>query len=363
MKMLALTRYGRLGASSRMRTFQYLNAFEAAGIETTVAPLFSDVYVEGLQQGKKLRSEVIHAYLRRMRRLLKASSFDLIWIEKECLPWLPVGIERWLFPKHVPYVLDYDDAVFHRYDQSKNAWVKRLLAQKHPGLMRGAALVVAGNPYIAAVATRAGAQRVEVVPTVIDLERYPLSAASSGAAMGPPTVGWVGQRSTSNFLKPLLPIFQELIDAEHAQVCAVGIDAKALGFTMQSVPWSEQTEVADINTFDIGIMPLADEPFERGKCGYKLIQYMACGLPVIASPVGVNRDMVEEGVNGFLAETTAEWRHALDRLIADPALRQKMGQAGRAMVENRYCLQVSAPRLTGLLLETAGAASKSVQRN
>ena len=114
---------------------------------------------------------------------------------------------------------------------------------------------------------------------------------------------------------------------------------------MQSVPWTEATEVASISQFDVGIMPLVDESFERGKCGYKLIQYMACGLPVVASPVGVNRQIVEHGVNGFLAETQEDWALALKTLIADAGLRERMGRAGRDKVEQKFCLQVTEPKL------------------
>jgi glycosyltransferase involved in cell wall biosynthesis len=140
-----------------------------------------------------------------------------------------------------------------------------------------------------------------------------------------------------------------------ARFTAIGIDAAALGLPMDSVPWSEQTEAQDIARLDVGIMPLVDAPFERGKCGYKLIQYMACGLPVVASPVGVNRQIVEHGVNGFLAETPEQWATALRTLCADPALRARMGAAGRRKVEQHYSLQVTAPRLVQILRRAAGA--------
>ena len=120
--------------------------------------------------------------------------------------------------------------------------------------------------------------------------------------------------------------------------------------------WDEATETAGIGNFDVGIMPLPDNPWERGKCGFKLIQYMACGKPVVASPVGVNREIVVEGVNGFLASTQKEWVDALLRLKEDPDLRRTMGEKGRRMVEEEYCLQVTAPRLHRILLNAAGRA-------
>ncbi len=117
---------------------------------------------------------------------------------------------------------------------------------------------------------------------------------------------------------------------------------------LELIEWSEANEVAEVQSFDIGIMPLQDQPFERGKCGYKLIQYMSCGLPVVASPVGVNAEIVREGFNGFLASNEDEWREALTMLITDGVLRDRMGRAGREIVVERYSLVSQAPRLVEL---------------
>jgi hypothetical protein len=355
MKMLMLSRYGQLGASSRMRFYQYLPWLEAAGIHVTQAPLLSDAYVRGLQYNTKSPLEALRAYTGRVQSLLGSRKFDLLWIEKETLPWLPAWVEKMLLPGAVPYVLDYDDAVFHYYDEHRNPVVKALLAGKHPALMQGAALVVAGNAYLAEFARQAGAPNVEVVPTVIDLARYPASKPKRVEDYVPPCVGWIGQRATASFLAPYAPLFERLSSDGLARFAAIGIDAQALGLPMASIPWTEQTEVASIAGFDIGIMPLLDGSFERGKCGYKLIQYMACGLPVVASPVGVNRQIVEHGVNGFLAETPEQWEQALQTLLADADLRQRMGQAGRQKVERQYCIQVTGPRLATLLNDSAKA--------
>ena len=348
-----LSRYGRLGASSRMRFYQYLPWLEAASISITAAPLFSDGYVRGLQQNKKSLFDAARAYASRVQVLLGTRRFDLLWIEKETLPWLPAWFEKMLLSGAVPYVLDYDDAVFHYYDQHRKPVVRALLAGKHPALIQRAALVVAGNAYLAEFARAAGARRVEIVPTVIDLERYSLATINLAKMEGPPCVGWIGQRATAAFLTPCAPLFERLSADGLARFAAIGVDAPSLGLPMLSIQWAEDTEVASIGSFDIGIMPLVDEPFERGKCGYKLIQYMACGLPVVASPVGVNCQIVDHGVNGFLAETPEQWEQTLRMLLADAGLRQRMGRAGRLKVEQHYCLQATAPTLSQLLLDAA----------
>ena len=351
MKLLVLPRYSRLGASSRLRMMQYFPWLESAGVEVTVAPFFSDAYVQGLQAHRRGIGDVVSSYFRRVRAILGSGQFDLIWIEKEMLPWLPASLEFALMGQRVPYVLDYDDAVFHYYDQHRNPLVKMLLGSKHSRLIKGAALIIAGNAYLADYAQHAGAEHVEIIPTVIDLERYTcVKEVHNAQKTLPPSVGWIGQRASVSNLFPYKELFNGFSCEGKARFSAIGIDAQALGLPMHSLPWSEQSEVSDIKSFDIGIMPLVDEPFERGKCGYKLIQYMACGLPVIASPVGVNNQLVKHGVNGFLAETVQEWSDALGILLCDHDLRQKMGREGRLIVERDYSLQVMAPRLTELIL-------------
>lgn len=358
MKVLMLSRYGRLGASSRLRSYQYLPWMADEGLSVTVQPLFSDLYVSDLQRNKRSPLEALRAYAHRLSVLLSSRKFDLLWIEKEVWPWLPAWFEKVLLPSKVPYVLDYDDAVFHYYDQHPRPVIRLMLAGKHPALLRGAALVIAGNEYLADFARKAGAPRVVVVPTVIDLNRYPLPSPPSGASDGPPCVGWIGQRATAPFLLPYAPLFERLATKGMARFAAIGIDARSLGLPMSSIPWTEQSEVAALRSFDIGIMPLIDGPFERGKCGYKLIQYMACGLPVVASPVGVNCQIVEHGVNGFLAEGIQQWDRALNTLLSDGNLRWRMGQSGRQKIEQTYAVQVTGPKLAALFLDALRAAKR-----
>ena len=353
MNLLMLTRYGRLGASSRLRSLQYLPAIEQAGWSVTVSPLFSDRYIRGLQLGRRPILSIMNGYLRRMAQLIRGGAFDVVWIEKECLPWLPAGFEHRLLPSSTPWVMDYDDAVFHRYDSLNSGFAKRLLTGKHASLMRAASMVTVGNNYLADYAKKAGARRVELLPTAIDLDRYGMSPESR--LHSPPRVGWIGQRVTAQFLLPLTDIFQRLKSEAKAQFTAIGIDAEAFDLPMESVPWSESSEVQALQRLDIGIMPLQDRPFERGKCGYKLIQYMACGLPVVASPVGINRELVDHGANGFLAESSEEWEQALRILLSDAELRMRMGRKGRLKVERAFCTQITGPRLIGLLADAANA--------
>lgn len=355
MKVLLLSRYGRQGASTRLRALQYLPRLAAAGIDVTWAPLLDDAYLEALYgAGRRPWPQVARAYLERLGRLLGARDFDLLWIEKELFPMLPATVERLLAATGAPYVVDYDDALFHNYDLHRSALVRRLLGHKIDRVMAGARLVIAGNDYLAARAEQAGARWTEQLPTVIDLDRYPALPDAPPDPARPFTIGWIGSPQTAEYLAAVAEPLRRLLARGDARLVLIGAGRGAPADLPAEVrPWSEAGEVADIAAFDVGIMPLPDAPWERGKCGYKLIQYMACAKPVVASPVGVNRQLVTPGVNGYLATTAEDWLQALERLQADRALGQRLGAVGRTLVVERYCLQVTAPRLATLLRRAA----------
>ena len=350
MKVLLLSRYGSLGASSRVRYLQYLPYFRSQGISVSVSPLFSDDYLRALYQGRTCWYKVISGYVSRLMMLLRVRRYDVVIIEKELFPFLPAIAERLLHMVGVRYVVDYDDALFHRYDCHSSALVRLVLGRKIDVVMRHSAMVVAGNEYLAERARQACASRVETVPTVVDIEHY---RPRKEMANDIPIVGWIGTPKTSHYLHSLIPVFEALQSVMHVQFVAVGARKEDFIDTIIEVwPWSEDTEVASIKKFDIGIMPLDDSPWERGKCGYKLIQYMACGLPVVASPVGVNGTIVAPEENGLLANTLDEWQEALKYLLqSDMSYRVSIGRAGRNYVKNWYSLQVQAPRLLKMVME------------
>ncbi len=347
MKILLLSRYGRLGASSRVRLFQYLPFLESKGWKINVSALFSDSYLQALYSDQPRGMQVVTGYWKRFKVLIQAKKYDLIWIEKESFPFMPVLSEYLLFKAGTPYVVDYDDALFHRYDQHHNRLVRLFCGHKIDAVMKHAALVIAGNEYLADRARMAGAQRVEIIPTVVDLKRYTVTSSTSNE---PLIIGWIGSPTTSNYLLTIAPIIKSLVKHFNVRFVAVGASEDILkGLPIDVQSWSESGEVQLIQKFDIGIMPLIDSPWERGKCGYKLIQYMACGLPVVASPIGVNKQIIEHGVNGFLAHDLNEWEQMLSRLLSDHSLRQHMGVKGRTQVESWYSMDVQAPRLEELM--------------
>jgi glycosyltransferase involved in cell wall biosynthesis len=353
MKIIIFTRFGQLGASSRLRSFHYLPWFELAAIEYVVSPLFDDeMLLKKYQHGAYDTSDILIAFWRRIRALMVIHQFDLVWIEKELLPWFPSRFEKLLL-RNKPYVLDFDDAIFHNYDLHSSAWVRFLYGRRVDRLMKGARLVVAGNRYLADRATVAGALWLEVIPTVVDLGRYAAKQLYSVATK--PRIVWIGSPSTTQYLMELVEPLGELAKRQPFTLRVIGGGVIIMpGVDVESLPWSAEMEATLIAECDIGIMPLRNTPWEQGKCAYKLIQYMACGLPTVSSPVGANRDVVIEGETGFFADTAFDWVEKIKLLMCDAALSQRLGRAGRARVEARYCLQRSAPKLVKLLTEAGG---------
>jgi glycosyltransferase involved in cell wall biosynthesis len=358
MRLLILTRYERLGASSRLRMLQYIPELERNGVRCTVTPLLSDHYLERLYaSGTRSLASLAAAYLRRLVRLAHLARYDRVWIEKELFPSAPATVERLLARLRIPYVVDYDDAVFHNYDLSNSWLVRTFLGRKIDAVMARAGTVIAGNAYIADRARAAGAANVRIVPTVVDHRRYLAAPSTRGPRL---TIGWVGSPATQHFLFDVAEALVEVCRRHGARLLLVGAQPKVANrfqeIDVEIRAWNEKTEHLDIAAMDIGIMPLRDKPWERGKCGYKLIQYMASGAAVCASPVGANIDIVCSSRSGLLASTADEWRLALDRLLTDDRLRRAMQENGRDAVKSRYSVESQASAILEAIVGSTASA-------
>lgn len=351
-KALFLTKYSRAGASSRYRFLQYFPYLESQGIHCHASPLTGGNYLKHLYTMK--RGSIIDyaaALTRRLAALCTAGAYDVVVIEYEALPYFPPWFETLFRKLGIPFIVNYDDAIFYRYNQHPNSFVRAVLGSKIDTVMRQADLVIAGNEFLAQYARNSGAARVEVIPTVVDLERYPKKPSTENRVF---TIGWIGSPSTTKYLVEIAPALEEVCKAGRARLVLVGAGkAELAGVPAEVKPWSEDTEVSELEACDAGIMPLHNGLWERGKCGLKVIQYMACGLPVVVSPIGVNNELVEDGINGFLAGETAEWSGALAKLRDDKVLREAMGKAGRRKAEGLYSLQAAAPRMAYLIWDVA----------
>lgn len=356
MRVTAFTKYGSMAASTRQRVLQYIPYLQSVGIEVEYHPLLGDDYVQNIATGSGFsRARLARSYLRRLWQLAAKPKSDVLWIYAELFPYLPAMFERLAFRSGVPIVYDFDDAFFHVYDSNERPSIRKLLGGKLQPLMRKSFVCCCGNDYLRSYA-EPFCENSLILPTVVDTDVYrPVKRLNEERLV----VGWIGSPSTWCNMQPLMPLLTELARERGVRIRVIGAGKEAErsdSHEIECAAWQEETEVEEVQKMDIGIMPLLDQPWQRGKSGYKLIQYMACGLPVVASPVGVNSEIVKEGVNGFLARGLDEWRNALSRLIDAPQLRQAFGSAGRKLAVERYSLEVHAPRLAGVLKAAASAA-------
>ena len=352
-RVLALTKYGSEAASTRQRLLQYLPALEHSGFEVDVRPLLDDDYVRALATGESYpRMKVLRSYLRRFGDLWDGRQLDLLWIYAELFPKLPSGFERVAARIGTPIIYDFDDAFFHAHERQ---WLTR---EKLRPLIAGAVAVQAGNDYLAEFARRWN-DNVHVIPTVVDTCKY---LPSQNRSIDRPVIGWIGSPSTWEYVRPILPVIADICRQGRARFLAVGAghSARADAFEgMELREWAKDREIDDVQSMDIGIMPLPDEPWAHGKCGYKLIQYMACGLPVVASSVGVNTAIVSGGEDGLLVDADSDWRPALDFLIGNPEIRARFGVHGRTRILHDYSLQSQIPKVINLFRESTSHASPS----
>lgn len=356
MKILFVSQYGRLAASSRTRVFQYLPYLSARGIEAQVLTILPDTAISGSQIHvtrsplSKIRYYVWASWRTIICGLLawfRARHVDVLFVQKVVLP-API---RWLFRLSKPIVVyDFDDAIFTTEQQAGGNWLMALKARRNargvPAMLGLADRAIVENDYTGAFARKYCPTTTITGP--VDTTSYPPHPSGDEPVNGGSVVlGWIGSATTLQYLelirRPLCRLGRRFPDL---RLEIVGAEAPAMnGLTVQSRPWDLEREGEDLNGFDIGLMPIADDPWTRGKGGYKLLQYMASGLPVVTSPVGVNREIVTDGESGFWARDELEWEEKLARLVQDRDLREEMGRRGREAVEARYALSVHQERL------------------
>ena len=352
--LLIFSRYTSLQASTRVRFLQFIPYLDKQGITVEVFSLLSDNSISTKHQFFKLLFFRFIDLVRAIKKLTKIKSNTKIHIYIELFPWLPFWLEFYLMNIFgiKSYSLEYDDAWFHRYDMHPNFIIKSMYKNKIAALMKHAQLVIVGNLYLANYARLSGAKNIEIIPTVVDLNHYPNYAKHFNTALkSEPVVVWIGTPSTVKYLQLIGPALQALaVKLPFILRVIGGGNVSIAGVSVEIVDWSEDTEAANLQTSDVGIMPLLDNSWEQGKCAYKLIQYMACGLPTVASAVGANKEVVLQAETGYLVNTDGEWVDALEKLLTDQDLRHKFGVAGRERVVDKYCVQVINPFLAHLFL-------------
>jgi glycosyltransferase involved in cell wall biosynthesis len=346
-----------LAPNQRFRFEQWLRLLPEGAVDATILPLFGPQTVARLYEpGGTARkaAETAAALGRRIIQLREVRRADVVLIVREAFPLGPALLES-LVERRRPVVFDFDDAIFLKETSDANRLAGMLkMPGRVAGIIERAAATTAGNEYLARYARRFS-HRVHVIPTTLDIEAYQPQPHAPGELV---RVGWSGSPTTSKHLRTIEGALRRMLAELPVELVVIGDPAFRLeGAPRVSVlPWRAQSEVADVAAFDIGLMPLPDDEWSRGKCGFKALLYMALGVAPVVSPVGVNTEIVSAGENGLLVSTEDDWVAALRSLVEDPDLRQRLGAAGRETVVERYSGQRWAPRFLEVLQEAAERA-------
>lgn len=356
MKILFWIPYPKEGASNRYRIEQYLPYLKKESIEFAlrsfwISSAYRILYVRGRYFQKSCY--FILGTISRIVDLLNIHRYDLIIIHRESYPIGGAIFESILHLLKKPFIFDFDDAIFFPSNSRINNFIEKF---KCPGkiavIIKLSKAVIAGNSYLAEFALNHN-RNVFIVPTAIDTSKYRLRQKTHEDSI---TVGWMGSVTTAEFLYMIEGVFVRLSKRfKNVGFKMVGgDDIRIPGLTnITSKPWSLNAEMEDLASFDIAIMPMPDNEWTKGKCGFKAILYMSMGIPCVCSAVGVNKEIIHDGVNGFLAKTEEEWVDKLSRLITDERLRIKLGETGRRTVENCYSLAVNAPKFIEIIKKLA----------
>lgn len=337
--------------SQRFRYEQYLSVLERAGYRYRIFSFVDEatnrvLYQPG--QGFRKARGILKGYGRRIGHLFATRQADAVFIHREATPLGPPWVE-WIIAHLLrkPIIYDFDDAIWLQDQSGVNSWVSRLKwRSKVAQICRWSHTVSAGNAYLADF-VRLHNPRVLINPTTIDTEYHHHTMVNQQTQ--DVVIGWTGSHSTLKYLNAVVPVLHRLSQAYAFRFLVIADRPPALELpNLDFIRWQKQTEVADLQRMHIGIMPLPDDPWSQGKCGFKALQYMALGIPAVVSPVGVNSTMVQDGQQGFHCRTDKEWFEALEKLLTDADLRQKMGQAGRQRVEQAYSIQSNTANFLSL---------------
>lgn len=363
MRILVLTPYlYDTAPAPRFRFEQWARYLEPDGFRFSFVPFEDEslhryLYRRGHYTQKALL--MTRSLARRFALLPRVRDYDVVLLHREAALLGPAIVEWLIVRQKVPIVYDFDDPIWLSNMSAANRWFGFLKCpSKVAHICRLATIVTVGNHLIAGWALQ-HARDVEVVPSTIDLPRYPMKSLSVSQSL---TLGWTGSHSTLLFLESLVPMLRRFVACHPCKLLVISHkDTYGIEFfpaEVLSKQWQAATEAEDLLEMDVGLAPFPDDDWTPWRCHGKVLQYMAAGIPLITSPIGILPDYIEDGENGFLAATEEEWIDRLTRLAKDISLRQKMGLAGRATVAQRYSAQVWAPRFKDILLRAVSVKER-----
>lgn len=345
MKVLIISTYPKGTApGQRFRYEQYLSLLEADGMTFFDRPFLSEktwsvYYAEGKTMAKALG--ILSGFFRRFLLMFTVFRYDRIFVYREMAPLGP-PIFEWILARVLrrKYIYDFDDAIWLPNYSASNARFHRLKFYKKVNrCMKWAWKISAGNAYLADYARQFN-PNVSIIPTTIDTIHH--HNLQTDYAHHPPVIGWTGTHTTMRYLDTIVPVLAELEQQFEFEFLVISNEDPNIPLrSFRYLPWKKESEIKDLATINIGIMPLEEDIWSKGKCGFKALQYMALGIPTVLSPVGVNTSIVEHGINGFHARSESEWKLYLTMLLKDAELRRQVGQAGKQTVEKHYSVRAN----------------------
>lgn len=339
-KILFITLH-RLNRSpgQRFRFEQYLSHLESNGFEWEISALLTErddkrYYKKGNYHWKAWIA--LKGAVKRYKDVRRADQYDIIFLYREAYFIGTTWFERKFQKSKAKLIFDFDDAIWMRDVSAGNKHLSILKdPRKTQRIIELSDRVFAGNRYLQEFALLYNPQTT-IIPTTIDTT-YLHNERKDHKQKSKITVGWTGSRTTLKYLKPLYPVLNKLYKAYNIEILVIcDVAPEKATFPISFYPWTTQSEIKDLLKIDIGVMPLPDDKWARGKCGFKILQYMGLAIPAIASPVGVNKEIIKDGENGFLADSWSVWEDRLIELIKSIELRKQMGERGYETVENQY---------------------------
>jgi glycosyltransferase involved in cell wall biosynthesis len=328
--------------SQRFRFEQYFEVLKNEGVQYRVKSFYSNKTWDILhREGNVLLkiTTILFSFLYRGIHVLRASTYSHVFIHREVAPIGPPFFE-WIFKKvfKKKIIYDFDDAIWlPNYSEANTGFHKLKNYKKVNQIISWASIVSCGNDYLAEYSRKIN-PNVVINPTTIDTINYHnASLHIPNKDSDKVVIGWTGTHTTAKYLEFLVPVLKELGDKYDFEFCIISNQKPDFDLTnMNFIQWNKETEISDLMRFDIGVMPLDNNKWAKGKCGFKALQYMSLGIPTIASPVGVNFKIVDDKINGFLCSTKEEWFNALDFLLEDKLHRSSMSQAAIKKIEDNY---------------------------
>lgn len=352
MKILFLAPYPYDQApSQRFRFEQYFHLLENHGILYSFQPFldyqtWQILYQPGFTLRKTLG--IIKGFVRRVLMLMSLVKYDKVFIHREAAPLGPPILE-WIISRVMGkgIIFDFDDAIWLDNTSRENAIAAALKwHSKTASICRWSHAVSVGNAYLGEYASTY-CTGVYINPTTIDTDSLHLPASKKHKI---PTIGWTGTHSTGRYLFLIEQVLKRVSKNTEFRFLYISNQTPDIDIpNLEFVPWNKETEIEDLNRIDIGVMPLADDAWSRGKCGFKALQYMALEIPTLASPVGVNAKIVDDGINGYLCRDEKEWQEQLELLLGEPGLREKLGKNGRKKVVEQYSVKSNTENFIQIL--------------